>query len=199
MGRDKASLPFRGRPMVEIAVEKLRGFCADVAISANREDLETYAPIVRESRLEAGPVAGIEASLQACSQAWALFIPVDVPVVSPSFLRLWAEAVLVQAGRGCGVSSLVVTHREQPAFCMLRRSSLPVITKAIDAGERRLRYLLATLEGEGDGGWMWACDAGQLAEGLLDPKYSNLQLENWFRNVNTPDELQEAESGFGPE
>ncbi|MES2390469.1 MAG: NTP transferase domain-containing protein, partial [Acidobacteriota bacterium] len=28
MGVDKATLEFRGRPMVEIAVEKLRGVCA---------------------------------------------------------------------------------------------------------------------------------------------------------------------------
>ena len=32
MGVDKATLPFQGRPMVEIALEKLRGFCADVSI-----------------------------------------------------------------------------------------------------------------------------------------------------------------------
>jgi molybdopterin-guanine dinucleotide biosynthesis protein A len=33
MGEDKALLQFRGRALVEIAVEKLRTFCAQVSIS----------------------------------------------------------------------------------------------------------------------------------------------------------------------
>ena len=81
MGQDKALLRFRGRPMAEIGVEKLREFCAAVSISGNREDLSGFAPIVAEERLDAGPVAGIEAALKCCREPWAMFIPVDVPMM----------------------------------------------------------------------------------------------------------------------
>src|ERR1700761_8141432 len=81
MGRDKALLTFRGRPMVEIAVEKLRGFCSAVSIAGNREDLSSFAPVVTETRVDCGPAAGIEAGLQACTELWAMFVPVDVPLV----------------------------------------------------------------------------------------------------------------------
>jgi hypothetical protein len=45
MGEDKALLRFCGRPMVEIALEKLRGFCVEVGIAGNREDLAGFAPV----------------------------------------------------------------------------------------------------------------------------------------------------------
>ena len=91
MGEDKALLRFCGRPMVEIAVEKLRGFCEEVTIAGNREDLAGFAPVVRESRTGVGPAAGVEAGLGAARQEWAMFLPVDVPLVPEELLRRWAQ------------------------------------------------------------------------------------------------------------
>jgi molybdopterin-guanine dinucleotide biosynthesis protein A len=48
MGEDKALLQFYGRPMVEIAVEKLRSVCEEVGIVGNRDDLGEFAAVVRE-------------------------------------------------------------------------------------------------------------------------------------------------------
>ena len=58
MGKDKALLQFSGRPMVKIAVEKLREFCAEVRIAGSREDLSGFAPVVMDESEEAGPAAG---------------------------------------------------------------------------------------------------------------------------------------------
>ena len=108
MGVDKALLPFAGRPMVEIAVAKLREFCADVSVAGNREDLAGSAPVVREDRVDVGPAAGIEAGLKAAGQEWVMFVPVDVPLVPGELLRRWAEAVMA---KGCVASYLVVKER----------------------------------------------------------------------------------------
>ena len=199
MGRDKALLPFRGRPMVEIAVEKLRGFCAAVSVCGNRDDLEVFAPVVHESRLNTGPAAGIEAGLQACSQLWAMFMPVDVPMVPAALLKRWASAVVARAAAGCRASFLTVAGHEQPAFCLLHRHALPVIVRAVDEGERKLRNLLKTVEAEPEFGWLWVCSVEELVADLLHPEYPGVQVENWFHNVNTPDELLLAEAGAGPE
>ena len=51
--------------MAEIAVEKLRSFCGAVSLCGNRDDLCTLAPVVHESRENAGPAAGIDAGLKA--------------------------------------------------------------------------------------------------------------------------------------
>jgi molybdopterin-guanine dinucleotide biosynthesis protein A len=111
MGVDKATLEFRGRPMVDIAVEKLRMFCFHVSISGNRPDLSTCAEVVAEARVHAGPAAGIEAGLLAARQAWALFVPVDVPRMPAEILHCWA--LEPQA------SYLVCEGQAHPAFCLL--------------------------------------------------------------------------------
>ena len=138
MGEDKALLRFCGRPMVEIAVEKLRGFCAEVSIVGNREDLVEFAPVVREERVDVGPAAGIEAGLKASRQDWAMFVPVDVPLVPGELLRRWAEEALRV---GMSVSFLGVSGK-QPAFCLLQRRRLGAFAQALDSGERRLEVLL---------------------------------------------------------
>ena len=173
MGVDKALLPFAGRPMVEIAVAKLREFCADVSVVGNREDLAGYAPVVREARVDVGPAAGIEAGLMAAGQEWSLFIPVDVPLVPGELLRRWAEAVMA---KGCVASYLVVQEQRQPAFCLMRRECLVAVSAAIERGERRVAALLGELER------LWVCDAAGLGA-----------VERWFLNLNTPQELAEAE------
>lgn len=195
MGTDKTLLLFRGRPMVEIAVEKLRTFCSAVSIAGNREDLSRFAPVVPESRRNEGPVAGIEAGLQACTQPWALFLPVDVPLLPAQFLRQWAEAVL--ADSLCEASYLAADGREQPIFCLLRPAHLSSMSEALAGGECRVRNLLRIVAGAGAGRALRIWDAQDVAGALLDPEYPQLQIANWFRNVNTPDELSDAEVAVG--
>jgi molybdenum cofactor guanylyltransferase len=176
MGEDKALLRFCGRPMVEIAVEKLRKFCAEVTIAGNREDLAGFAPVVLETRVEVGPAAGVEAGLGVTKQDWAMFVPVDVPLVPGDLLRRWAQAAI---GRDDVAVSLLRCGRDQPAFCMLRGSSKRRFSEALEGGERRLAVLLD----EASEGRLWVYD--------LDGE--DEQRERWFTNVNTPEDLVEAE------
>jgi molybdopterin-guanine dinucleotide biosynthesis protein A len=190
MGKDKSLLRFSGRPMVEIAVEKLREFCAAVSIVGNREDLTVYASVVQEERIDCGPGAGIEAGLKAETQGWALFLPVDVPLVPVELLRNWMQAVLGRAEAGCIASFLLVNQERQPAFCALRRSTLPDVAMALDRGERRLADILWAVD-DADRGWLWLCSAEEVAP-LLNP--TRVQMESWFSNINTPQNLAEAEA-----
>jgi molybdopterin-guanine dinucleotide biosynthesis protein A len=188
MGRDKALLEVGGRPMMQIAVEKLRGFCADVSIAGNREDLSNFAPVVREERVDYGPAAGIEAGLKASRQEWAMFIPVDVPLVPMEFLRLWAkEALRVRMS----VSFLGILGK-QPAFCLLQRERQATFSRLLDKGERRLEPLLnSTAEADEYASWMY--DERDLY-GYPDYRGPDQDtLARWFLNVNTPEELMIAE------
>ncbi len=198
MGRDKALLPFRGRPMVQIAVEKLRGFCSAVSISGNREDLSGFAPVVRETRRDCGPVAGIEAGLRVCTQPWAMFVPVDVPMVPGDLLRRWTKAVVKQDAIGCGVSFLFADGREQPSFCVMRAEHLAHVGQAVEDGERRLRNLLWILEAADPARWLWVCEVETIAVSMLHAEYPSLQVHNWFTNINTEQELLDAETALGP-
>jgi len=188
MGVDKATLEFCGRPMVEIAVEKLRGFCAEVGIAGNRENLARFAPVAREERVNAGPGAGVEAGLKAARQEWALFVPVDVPLVPAELLRRWCvEALRV----GMTVSYLGVLNK-QPVFCLLRRERLASFTSLLDGGERRLEVLLnAAATADDCASWMY--DERDLYGDRNYQGPDDETLAHWFANVNTPQELTEAE------
>ncbi len=189
MGADKALLRFCGRPMVEIAVEKLRGFCADVGIAGNRDDLAEFAPVVPEARLDVGPAAGIEAGLLAATQPWVMFMPVDVPLVPGELLQRWCKEALRV---GMSVSYLGMGGK-QPAFCLLRRERLGSFTESLDGGERRLEVLLhLSAKADGDDSWMY--DEYELYGGIEDTAPDEETLERWFLNVNTPQELADAEA-----
>jgi len=199
MGADKALLKFRGRSMVEIAVEKLRGFCAEVSIAGNREDLGRFAPVVREERVDCGPAAGIEAALKAAQQEWAMFVPVDVPLVPGELLLRWAGSVIAANEDAEAVEVmgpllgawLRVLGQSQPAFCLLRHEALATVSGELENGKRKLVEIFAAIRYELGVASVIEVDAATI-DGVLKPTAS--QVERWFTNVNTPQELVEAEA-----
>ncbi len=185
MGRDKALLPWHGRPMVEIAAEKLRTFCAQIEIVGNREDLRNFAPVVMETRRETGPVAGIEAGLHAAAQAAALFIPVDVPLVPAALLRRWAHAVLEREASGVQLSFLCAGGHRQPTFCLLQHTCADAVTAAIDRGALKLGTVFAEVAAQCGPGSLWVVDA----ESFAATDTTGPDVEACFSNVNTPADL----------
>ena len=169
MGRDKALVVFRGLPMVGVAVEKLRSFCAAVSIVGEREDLENFAPVVPGERADAGAAAGIEAGLRACGQDWAMFIPVDVPLVPETLLGEWVARAMTAGG-----GYLVCAGKPHAAIALLRREALAAWTAGLDDGERKLTRLMECV-------------------GAAEVEFAADQ-ERWLLNVNTPQELAEAAS-----
>jgi len=194
MGADKALLEFRGRPMVEIAVQKLREFCAEVSIAGNREDLSGFAPVVREERVDCGPAAGIEAGLKAAQQEWAIFVPVDVPLVPGELLRRWAEDVMGLSKNGMGASFLLSKTGRESTFCMVRRDSLTRASVSLDAGVRRLDEVLLSIDSNDGNSWVEARSLARYAT----HRTSELEVERWFLNINTPNDLVLAEDGTVP-
>jgi molybdopterin-guanine dinucleotide biosynthesis protein A len=189
MGVDKALLRVGGRTMVEIAVEKLREICAQVSVVGTRDDLGEFAPVVHDLRVGEGPAAGIEAGLVAAHETWVMFVPVDVPLVPVELLRDWAEAVVQQEDAGCGASLLVMNRERQPAFCMMRRECLGSVRSAMERGVRRVNGLLDGIDDDATVGWLWACDAARFVGDTTEAR-----IGEWFLNVNTPEELAEAEA-----
>jgi len=198
MGVDKAMLPFRRRPMVEIAVEKLRGFCADVSIAGNRDDLARFAPIVPEDRLDAGPSAGIEAGLKASRQDWALFLPVDVPLVPPELLRRWAELTLqaenepnAETFGDLQGSYLISGEQPQPTFCLLRRQLLPIVTRELDLEHRSPRKIFEAIQQQYGVAAIIPFGVSQII-----PTTDIQKLSTWFANINTPQDLLEFDASI---
>jgi molybdopterin-guanine dinucleotide biosynthesis protein A len=198
MGQDKAMLIFDGRPLIEQAVDRLRGLCAAVAIAGNREDLAGYAPIVLETRLQQGPAAGVEAALLHSSMDWVVCTPVDAPLAPAALLRAWLEALEPRFSRGVVASYLRVGGTDQPAFCALDRRVLANFTAALDRGDRRLLRLLRAVAEQQEiaehlapGSALFVCDVESLLQAEALPS-----AQVWFANLNTPEEFAAAQQSL---
>ncbi|GLQ96361.1 molybdenum cofactor guanylyltransferase [Dyella mobilis] len=84
MGRDKALLPWRGRPLIEHQIAVLQAAGVDsVQVSGARPDYHGIADPIAQL----GPVGGIAGIAAACGNAQLLIIPVDMPRLQPALLQ----------------------------------------------------------------------------------------------------------------
>ena len=90
MGRDKARMPFRGRPLLEHMLGLLAQGGATPCLVSGR-----YAgyDCIPDMDADGGPIAGILAVAEALPGQRLLFVPVDMPLLDPALIRrLLAEA-----------------------------------------------------------------------------------------------------------
>lgn len=91
MGRPKAWLPWRGRPMLVHVVELLRGVVSDVVVvSSSALDPPPLPPpvrIVRDDTPGEGPLVGLAVGLEALEADLAFATATDVPFLSEAFVR----------------------------------------------------------------------------------------------------------------
>jgi len=83
MGRDKALLPWHGRPLIEHQMTTLHATgVREVKVSGHRPDylgISDAAPCL-------GPLGGIASVAAQCEDAQLLIIPVDMPRLQPALL-----------------------------------------------------------------------------------------------------------------
>lgn len=89
MGRAKALLPWRGRPMVAHVVETLRAAVDEVVVVSSPDlslpPLDAKVVVDREPGL--GPLAGIREGLAAIESDRAFVSSTDAPYLTPTFVR----------------------------------------------------------------------------------------------------------------
>lgn len=170
MGRDKARLVFRGEMLVERALKLVREVSAEAVIVGNRGDLAEFAPVVPDAVMDFGPVAGLVAGLGHCGRDWAVFVPVDLPVLSGVLLRQMLEAA--EREKGLCVAPFVEDVAE-PLCVVLHRTLHDPLEQQMLAGEHKVMRAL---------------------EGAAGSRLVRLPVEGieQFANLNTPEEFEEA-------
>jgi len=92
MGRDKASLPFGGVPLLEHQAQKLRTLgIEDIMLSGSRMELAA-ARSVPDIYPHRGPLSGIHACLEAARHERVLFLSVDTPLIPAETLQMLLDA-----------------------------------------------------------------------------------------------------------
>jgi molybdopterin-guanine dinucleotide biosynthesis protein A len=144
MGRDKASLPFAGEPMLLRVLRQVQVGLGDgpvVIVASSTQELpplpETVR-IVRDQRPDQGPLEGLATGLQELVDVVdvAFVTSCDVPLLNPAVIRLLLDK--------CMSWDVVVPqdeHYPHPLCAVYRTSTLTSIRRLLEAGEHRPRAL----------------------------------------------------------
>lgn len=191
MGRDKAQLPFAGRTLIDHALGTLEEAGFSAAIAGLRGAMHPFVP---DEFAEAGPLGGIEAALRSLAEEAprpALFVPVDLPLLPPAFLRhLFARAEQT----GALATIPFAEGRPQPLCAVYSPVLAPAIRRSLAGGDRKVVHVVRAAAGA-------SLDTPRVE--ALAPLYG-WRTEHWFTNLNTPGDylqlsavarLSEAESG----
>lgn len=188
MGADKALLKLCGQPLIELALTVLRGADLQVAIAGAKAALERFAPVIADEEADRGPLGGICAALAATTAPWAVFLPVDLPLMPPALIG-W---LLDRAQEGDAAAAVCsVGGRAETFPAVVDRDALPVLRQELENGR---------------GGCIAGFRAAAAAlhrpflvlpvEGAIASETVKLTRDGtpnrWFLNANTPEDLRRA-------
>lgn len=149
-GADKGLQPFRGRPLVEWTLERLRPQVGQILISANR-NLERYGeygvPVVQDELPDyPGPLAGLLAAMSFAETSWIATSPCDSPYVPEHMVGHLAQAL---EESGALLAAVRTPDGPQPVFMLCNVKLKDCLRDYLLSGGRRLQGWL------GDQGAVW--------------------------------------------
>jgi molybdopterin-guanine dinucleotide biosynthesis protein A len=167
-GLDKGLVKWHGRPLVAHAIEHLAPQVGRVLISANRnrERYEAFGhPVIADTLADyAGPLAGLQAGLAACTTPLLVTVPCDAPALPPDLVdRLLAA---LEAGNA-RVAVVETQGKFQPTFLLCRQELSAALDAWLAGGNRKVAD--------------WLRQMGAIAVPFAD--------EAAFANFNTPEDL----------
>lgn len=136
MGEDKALMSFKGAPLIRHVINLLQSAGFEPHIAGARSDLSSFAPVIQDNPTHPGlgPLSGICAGLDAISARYAVFLPVDLPLLEPSLIsyllhyaQVTASAVTVASIGGFVETFPVVIDRE----------AAPSLRVSLGSGDRK--------------------------------------------------------------
>ncbi len=183
MGRDKATLAYRGKPLVVHALERMSGIVSEPRIVGLRSDLDSYARVVPDRHPGIGPLGGLEAALASSDAELNLFLPVDLPLLPTSFLfELLQRACLT----GAVATIPLVNGMPQPLVAVYRRALLPFLEEAIERKEYKVMRPMERAKNLPGGVDFFHVE--------IFPERDNVWPYLWFRNINSPQDFQSLQS-----
>jgi molybdopterin-guanine dinucleotide biosynthesis protein A len=172
-GVDKGLVPLLGRPMVAHVLERLTPQVDEILINANQhvDEYEAFGfPVLPDAIAGfAGPLAGLQVGLARAEHPLIATVPCDSP-----FLALDLVARLVRAldDKRADVAVARTFDQPHPVFSLVRRAVLPHLTRYLEGGGHKIDAWYATLN---------------VVEVAFDDE------ADAFRNINTADELRQAD------
>lgn len=169
-GRNKTLEVFRGRRLVDLAVDALRGLCSPVLLIAN--DLAPYVEVsgclIRDIVPYQGPLGGIYTALLFSPHEWVVVRAADMPLFVPEMvnrmvsLSVGADVVVPRSG-----------DKFEPLFALYNRRCIPAVADVLQGSRRNVISFYSKVRVKHFEEDEWRC---------VDPEGLS------FRNVNTPED-----------
>jgi molybdopterin-guanine dinucleotide biosynthesis protein A len=171
MGQDKALLPWAGGTLLDHAIGLLRDVTPDVRILCGADERyhDRRVPLVVDGTADAGPLAGLDAALQAAEGRRILVLGVDLPFVTSPLLEFLGRSL---ADWDAVVP--VVGSRPQPLCAAYGPPCAGPVRARLAAGERRMTTFWPDVR------------VREVPESELDAFGAPGTL---FRNLNTPEDF----------
>ena len=194
MGRDKALLEFAGRPLVAHALDLFQeaGIRAMIAGAASPalKSLPIITLLIEDALPGLGPLSGICTALSIISARYAVFLPVDLPLIPPSLLVFLLRHARIT---GSVVTVPSVSGFTQTFPAVLDRAALPALQNELDS--QRYGCFSAFQAASAAAGQSVSSVAVELlAQTGEVSDQMGLPPIDWFLNLNTPDDLERAEA-----
>ena len=171
MGRDKATIVFRGEPLWQRQLELLRGLGPEKIFVSARKEL-SWLPAETELLLDEspsrGPLSGLTRALERVQTSHLVALAVDMPFMTSEQMRiLWEQATV-----GCGVLPMIA-ERAEPLAAIYPREAGSEFAAALASDDFSLQRL----------------SRGLLQAAKLRVFPVSRQKEELYRSVNEPNDL----------
>ncbi len=181
-GREKALLDLGGRPMLARIVERFAPQVARLAINANGDPTRFAAfglPVIADQMPDfPGPLAGVMAGLRWASGSAATHVATvssDAPFIPLDLVARLSRASATASGGIVVARSGGVVH---PVVALWPLGIADMLERALATGERRVHR--------------WVETQGMSAVEFVPSEIGGRTIDPFF-NVNTPEDLAEAE------
>jgi molybdenum cofactor guanylyltransferase len=171
MGKDKATILYRGKPLWQVQLELLRQLTPqEIFISARSDPDWRPADIqfVADDPPSRGPLSGLAASLDRMSTSHLLALAIDMPWMSNKYLEFLCAQI--EPGRGVVPK---IGDRVEPLAAIYPREAALHISSALTGSDCSLQSLIRYL-----------VTAGKLQEISVEEREKKL-----FLNLNSSSEL----------
>ncbi|MCC7060840.1 MAG: molybdenum cofactor guanylyltransferase [Burkholderiaceae bacterium] len=174
-GIDKGLQAFRGKPLVQHAIERLAPQVATLLINANRNPQRYGAfgwPVIADAVAGfAGPLAGLHAGMSHAGTRYVVTVPCDSPFLPLDLVARLAAALAAADAPRARLAVARTGAQAHPVFTLAERALLPDLEAFLASGQRKI-------------------DAWYAPLGVVEVTFSD---EAAFRNINTPQELRTCE------
>jgi molybdopterin-guanine dinucleotide biosynthesis protein A len=175
MGTDKSFVRLLGKPLIEHLLERIKGLGEETILITNRqaEYVHLGLPMFSDVLPEKGSLGGIYTAIHYSQQPYILVIACDMPFVNPDLLRY-------MIGLADGSYEVIVPRVEgypEGLHAIYHKDCLEPIRQRLEADQLKV---------------VGFYDAVRVRY-LDEPEYQSFDPQGLsFRNINTPQELDEA-------